>query len=423
MARPSAQIVKPSELPDVNIARPVLHNINWAFSTPFSVGRSGTHLFDCRRHHWYPATFIPEIPYTLIEILSQPGAVVYDCFAGIGTTIFQSLLLGRKPYATELGRIPVDFIRSMWTLFKGEGDLSRIGAEFQVINDGYKENRDYASELRGTRIRVDLLQPWFSPPTFNQLMYLALIEHRKRRSEAKAAMRIALSATLKAACAQDRGWGCIADNMLPKPAQLKKQRNALEQFSRKLNSLLKDVTEVRLALPSSTKQFLSTVDVSSRIHRSDVRSLQGIPDLSVDLIVTSPPYPSMTDYALSQRLTYYWLGFDPTSDLRAEIGARRKRNVATTLNLYLEDMKQVMTAIARKLKPGAYGCFVMPGFETDKHNNIERRRVVQECLAFLPARGLVLEQELHRILPSRRRHHNQKWTSLEREFIYVYRKI
>jgi DNA modification methylase len=422
MARPSTQIVKSSALIDVSVAKPILDNINWTFSTPFSVGRSGMELFDCRRHHWYPATFIPEIPYTLIEILSKPGAVIYDPFAGIGTTIFQSLLLGREPYATELGCVAVDFIESMWTLFQGRSDLAKISSDYQKVESNYQEGVDYSKALAATPVRVEDLRPWFAPSTFNQLMYLALTEQRKRHPETKAAMRIAFSATLKAACAQDRGWGCIADNMLPKPIQLKKPRNALAQFGRKLGSLLKDIGDVRQGLPIRTHTFLSAVSMASRVRRSDSRDSQLVPDGGVDLVVTSPPYPNMTDYALSQRLSYYWLGSDLTADLAKEIGARRKRNLGIALQKYLDEMKQIMEVISVKLKSGGYACFVMPGFESDKHNNVERRRVVQECLAFLPANGLVLEQELQRILPSRRRHHNQKWTTLEREFIYVYRK-
>jgi DNA modification methylase len=422
MARLSTQIATSSALTEVSIAKPILDNINWTFSTPFSVGRSGMQLFDCRRHHWYPATFIPEIPYTLIEILSKPGAVVYDPFGGIGTTVFQSLLLGREPYATELGHVAVDFIESMWVLFRGNSDLSKIVSSYQKIQSEYQEAVDYSKALSATHIKIEQLRPWFAPATFNQLMYLALGEHRKRQPEAKAAMRIAFSATLKAACAQDRGWGCIADNVLPKPIQLKKHPDALAQFGRKLIALLKDVRDVRQGLPIRTRTFLTEAPFESRVRRSDSRNPTHVPDSGVDLVVTSPPYPNMTDYALSQRLSYYWLGFDPGVDLAKEIGARRKRNVGSALKNYLDEMKAIMEVIGIKLRPGGYACFVMPGFESDKHNNVERRRVVQECLSFLPANGLVLEQELQRILPTRRRHHNQKWTTLEREFIYVYRK-
>jgi DNA modification methylase len=423
MEKLTAQTMRPSPPIEVSRARPILDSINWNFSTPFSVGRSGMSLFDCRKHHWYPATFIPEIPYTLIEVLSKPGDIVYDPFSGIGTTVFQALLLGRRPYATELGRVSVDFMFSLWELFVPGTDVVSILKDFDKIRNDYKPNQDYAKLLKNTHVKVELLRPWFAKKTFNQLMYLTLSEMKRRRPSTKAAMRIALSATFKAVCSQDRGWGCIADNVLPKPEQVKKERNALEQFGRKLAILVKDIAEVREALPHTTKKFLSSTTAESRIIKADARQSTNIPDASVDLIVTSPPYPNMTDYALSQRLSYYWLGGDPATDLPYEIGARRKRKLLTAIRNYRDEMEQVLKVLSMKLKTGGYACLVLPGFEGDKQNNTERKQAIQECLAFLPSSGLVLEQELHRILPTLRRHHNQKWTTLEREIIYIYRKI
>lgn len=88
---------------DLRTARSVLRNVNWNFyeKTAFSPGEM--HPFKIRAHHWCPATFVPEIPFTLIEVLTIPNAVVFDPFGGIGTTYFQTLLLNRKPLSTDVG--------------------------------------------------------------------------------------------------------------------------------------------------------------------------------------------------------------------------------------------------------------------------------------------------------------------------------
>ena len=82
---------------DILRAKSVLRSTNWSFRSRFYQQTGGLPLFDCRRHHWFPATFIPEIPFTLIEVLTKPGALVYDPFAGIGTTFFQACLLYTSP--------------------------------------------------------------------------------------------------------------------------------------------------------------------------------------------------------------------------------------------------------------------------------------------------------------------------------------
>ena len=64
-----------------------LNSINWNFDFTIDYGEDVLHPFNCRKYYSYPATFIPEIPYALIEILSQKGDVVLDPFGGIGTTL------------------------------------------------------------------------------------------------------------------------------------------------------------------------------------------------------------------------------------------------------------------------------------------------------------------------------------------------
>jgi hypothetical protein len=407
---------------DLDRAKPVLRGVNWSFSTPASRGRSGLWLFDSRRHHWYPATFIPEIPYTLIEVLSKPGDVVYDPFAGIGTTLIQALQLGRSPIGTELSRVTVDYMRAVWTMLESDHSAAEFISRCATLKSRFDERRTY-DPPRSLQASVEKLRPWYHPATFNELVYLLICERRETDPASKAALRVAMSATLKGTCAQDRGWGCIADNMLPKREQLRRKRNAVEMFHRKLAGIAKDIERFKGTLSSDTIQFIRSTPSEDRIFRHDIRSPAPIASASVDLIVTSPPYPNMTDYAFSQRLSYFWLAGNPSDDVASEIGARRKRTQNMSLLNYRTDMESATKSICNTLKVGGRACFVMPTFEGDKWNNTERKQVIQECMAVLLTYGLVCEQELTRTIPSKRRHHNQKWTTLEREHIYVYRKV
>jgi len=48
----------------------ILKNINWDFYPRPLSSKKNPKIFNCRKYHWYPATFIPEIPYTLIDLLT-----------------------------------------------------------------------------------------------------------------------------------------------------------------------------------------------------------------------------------------------------------------------------------------------------------------------------------------------------------------
>lgn len=406
---------------NINEAKYILHQVNWNFSTPFSIGRSGFKLFDCRKYHWFPATFIPEIPYTLIEILSKPGAVVYDPFAGIGTTLYQALILGRNPLGTEIGKVPSEIIKVMCSLFNPNVNLSQISEVLEQAVNNYDPESNYENHVNDKLISIDRLKPWFNPKTFNEILYLVMLEQELINSPIKGAVKIALSSTLKTVCGQDRGWGCIADNMLPKDNQLSKKRDAIEHFRRKLRTLKYEFDLIREALPKDAVAYLSQTDVKDIIHNCDIRECN-LPSNSTDLIITSPPYPDMADYSTSQRLSCYLFNSDPMDTVTNEIGARRKRFKSTSIQDYINDMKEALTVITSIVKIGGYACFVMPRFSSDKLNNSTRKIAVQECMGSL-ATNFILELELVRALPTRRRHHNQKWATLEEECIHVYRRL
>jgi len=111
------------------------------------------------------------------------------------------------------------------------------------------------------------------------------------------------------------------------------------------------------------------------------------------------------------------------NDWRLEIGSRSRRQRVDALDLYSGDMQRTNEAIAKKLKRGGYACYVMPVFSADNENNKNRRQIVQRIMSKLEDLNLSKEDEFERILPAIRRMHNAKWATLERERIYLFRKV
>ena len=62
--------------------------------------------------------------------------------------------------------------------------------------------------------------------------------------------------------------------------------------------------------------------VTSQVINNDVRTLEHFPpNLRVQLVITSPPYPNAFDYFLYHRHRMFWLGYDPIVMSRKEIGS------------------------------------------------------------------------------------------------------
>jgi DNA modification methylase len=405
---------------DIHKAKTILKNINWNFYQRSTFSPHEVHPFNCRRHHWYPATFVPEIPFTLIEVLTLPNAVVYDPFAGIGTTYFQALLLNRKPIATEICSVAVEYMRSLFILFNPEITFDRLKWDFKEMRNDFNPRKDYTSNVP-KNVLIDKLRPWYSEYTLKQLSFLFIKEASCSDKAMKAAMQISISAILKTVSSQDRGWGCIADNVLPKQKQVK-DKEVFDLFNKQVNRLLKDISEYLKYVMYGYDSLYKELSEKQTIFHEDVRECKEIPNNFVDLVVTSPPYPNMTDYVTSQRLSYYFLGFDLT-DRDLEIGARSRRARKDSIDRYLEVMQRANEVTSQKIKSGGYACYVMPAFNVDNKNNSNRRRIVQKVLSSMDEYDLIKEEEYERILPTIRRSHNIKWASLEREKIYLFRKV
>lgn len=86
-----------------------------------------------------------------------------------------------------------------------------------------------------------------------------------------------------------------------------------------------------------------------------------LPDSSVDLIITSPPYINVFNYHQNYRPTLERLGWDPLASAAAEIGANRKhrQNRFRTVVQYAIDMALSLAEIRRVLVPGGVAVLIV----------------------------------------------------------------
>jgi len=403
----------------------ILKNIDWGFDS--GARRQGYDLciFNSRSYHWYPGTFIPEIPYTLIEVITKKGASVYDPFMGIGTTLFQSLILGRIPYGSDNCRVTVEYVRSIIRIFnKRVFDVDIHDALLKIIN-GYCDNVDYflcINDKYDCKSIVEL-KPWYEDAVYNKICFLILSKIECDCDVIRNLLSVAISSILASSSNQDRGWGCIADNVLPKDCQVRNV-DVFKKIISVSTRLVNDLRRILIELGDKYYDVYDGVCADNNIISSDILNefviRNSVKESSIDLVVTSPPYPNMADYSLSQRLSYYYYGLDLKEDKQAEIGARYKRQTRNPINEYVEKMCAANKVIAASVKRGGVLCYVMPIFSGD--NNVERKMAVQKVMGQLEENGLLKELELERSLPDKRRSHNIKWSTLEKEMIYIYRK-
>ncbi|OJX63748.1 hypothetical protein [Dysgonomonas sp. 37-18] len=406
---------------DVRDVKPILNNINWSFYPKPPILKDVVQPFNSRKYHWYPATYIPEIPYSLIEILTLPGAKVFDPFMGIGTTFFQTLIQGRIPYANDVSKISYEFVKTLYNLFDPTINHSNIQKKIKNDIASYNNQENYL--IKESNPYIDEFKKWYSDDNFNAISFLIQLKNTQEDNLISSIYSIVISSLLNSSSNQDRGMSCIADNMLPKLYQIR-EVDVCKVFLSSVNRLISDIKETISLLPNEYSSFYENIKNKELISNNDISEIVSIEDSSIDIVISSPPYPNMIDYTTSQRLAYYYYGEDLNEHRKREIGARYRRNVKNTLQDYYNRMSDANKNIIKTLKTGGLLCYVMPSFNSDNEKNIDRKQIIQKVMAKLEdEQGMTKEMEIERVVPSLRRTHNSKWTTLEKEMIYIYRKI
>lgn len=306
--------------------------------------------------HPYPAKFIPQIPRALIGRLSLRGESVWDPFGGSGTTALEAILLGRRALSTDANPLGVVIGRAKTlTLAKEEEDVIRdLLEELDVLIADAVNVQDALARQATAAARyvpdAPNLAEWFHPNAVSELAHLRWrIENLEfERSRVLATMtfsRIVLRASYQDA---ETRYARRVRDLAP--------GDVLRMFSVELEDALARVRRLAPLLRFRRADF-RTAD----LRDPELVSPAGLlPPESVDLIVTSPPYPNATDYHLYHRFRLFWLGHDPRAFGKQEIGSHlRHQKERSGFEQYLGEMRPCLENMFRALRPGRYAALVL----------------------------------------------------------------
>lgn len=321
--------------------------------------------------HPYPAKFIPQLPNALISNLSSHGDLVWDPFGGSGTTALEALLLGRRAISTDLNPVAqvIGTAKTTTLTPEIEVELSQLVTELRMLTSSPQRIQEALSPLEGDRSRVPEIpnhDKWFTAEATAELSYLRFRMEHLLLKESKAIALACFSKEVLGASNQDSETrytavdkGIVAGDVIGR-------------FARALSSSID-----KLSRQASHLQFRSAVfaTADSRKRIVGIEPSSVIAPESVDLVVTSPPYPNATDYHLYHRFRIFWLGHDPRGLANSEIGSHlRHQKQKTEFVSYISEMTLVLENVYLALKPGSFAVFVVGDaifnqelFETAKH--------------------------------------------------------
>lgn len=340
-----------------------LNAVDWSFCDVASA--TGLyHIDEVNNLHWYPGRCIPNIPSALFSVLSSPGQVLLDPFVGSGTIAVTGARCGLVTIGIDINPIACMISKAKSCLVEPK-ELRQLIDSFNYSN----QNMDRISILNGHLPfdEKDKLIPnieenklWYHPQT---LLQLGIIKKRIDELKDPFLHNIALvcfSSMLRACSSQQNHWGYICDNMRPK---IQIEKNAFKIFSKRLKQFVEIlISHYNYIRSNYSEVLLKRIKSMSSTLNIDARTINKyISDNTVDIIVTSPPYPGVNDYADSQRLTFLWFddGEKMHRDSRTnEIGARWKRFRKKSIDEFLLEMSEIIPSLYRVLKPNGYFCLI-----------------------------------------------------------------
>ena len=342
--------------------------------------------------HWFRAKFIPQIPAILIKHFTEVNDVVLDPFCGCGTTLVESLRFGRRaigidivPLACLISKVKTCLIEPPYLSKKADNLLSDLKRDFSVSFKkslfGTKVVKEIDDEIRKYVPDFPNKERWYHSATLKGLGIIKAHIDAEEDEDVKDFYTVCFSSILKRCSSQTNHWGYVADNMLPRKMIY---RDAYYHFEKKLFRMTKGMAEL---YEDCRKLGLSMEELNQlcSVYNIDARNMDVIGSNSVDLVITSPPYPNVTDQTKMHRLSFYWLGIDMEYYKKKEIGARWKRGRKTALKDYFTEMEECFVQVYRVMKDRAYLCVVLgsPKGDSVRSHTIESLIGVVKELGFL----------------------------------------
>ena len=318
------------DFPDPTLDLPVFVNEFWT-----SKQRAAHSLHEIS----YRACYKPQLPGFFIQRLTRPRDVVYDPFMGRGTTVLEAALQGRIPFGCDINPLSDILVRPRFN----PPDFFEIHLRLKDL------------ELeKDIEVSEDLLS-FYHPATLRALTNLRnyLLDKTNKKKSDPVDNWIRMTATNRLT-GHSRGFFSVYTLPPNQAVSVELQRRINERRNQVPPE--RDIRQVILTKSRSLLGKLAPADLEGlRAAERDALLITGscdhtprIPDNSVRLVVTSPPFLDTVDYQTDNWLRCWFNGIDAS---RVKIWQLKKPKE------WQAKMEGVFRELKRVLVPGGYVAF------------------------------------------------------------------
>lgn len=311
-------------------AVPVFTNEFWT-----SAQREGHSLHEVS----YRACFKPSLPAFFVERLSAPEDVVLDPFMGRGTTLLEAALRGRVPFGNDVNPLAAMLVRPRLAPPELPAIEHRL-RELDLHHDGPLED--------------DLLV-FFHPDTLRAIHGLrAYLLRRAAAGELDAVDDWLRMVAVNRLTGHSTGFFSVytlPPNQATSPqaqrrinekrAQTPPRRDVKAIVAKKSKALLQDVAPL-------WRRQARALAARARLLTGPAAAMSTLPTASVQLVVTSPPFLDVVQYASDNWLRCWFCGIDAQTV---------PITMARTVPAWQQAMGEVFVELFRVVRPGGRVAF------------------------------------------------------------------
>ncbi len=324
----------------------------------------------------YRACFKAQLPRFFIRRFSHPGDVVYDPFSGRGTTAIEAALLGRGVIANDIN--PLSEILAAPRLRVPHPDaVCRRLAEIPIAA-GRRADIDLSmfyhpeTEAEIVALRDYLRQRWENGTADDPDRWIRMVATNRLTGHSPGFFSVYTLPPNQAVTAERQR------KINRQRRQTPPYRDVRALILRKTRALLKDV--------GATEQAqLASVAPSALFLTRPAHHTPEIPDDTVQLTVTSPPFLDVVQYSTDNWLRCWFNGIDAEA-------VSRQMTIATTLEAWCAEMEQVFRELYRVTRPGGWVAFEVGEVRKGKVR-LDEHVVPRGVAAGFRCRGIVINRQ------------------------------
>jgi len=289
----------------------------------------------------YRACFKPQLPRFFIHLFTSEGDAVYDPFSGRGTTPIEAGLAGREVVANDINPVSEIFTRPRLLV----PSLDSVRERLASIPVDYRK-----------RAELDLSM-FYHPDTEAEIVSLRdyLIHRSSTEQEDAVDAWIRMVATNRLT---GHSPGFFSVYTLPpnqavsrrRQLEINKQRGQTPEYKDTKERIRKKSVSLQRNLTETDRRRLVRAGERGLLLQRDARFTREIPDQSVQLTVTSPPFLDVVDYERDNWLRTWF------NNLDADPGEERP-SVFSGLDAWCRLMQDVFRELHRVTRAGGWIAF------------------------------------------------------------------